>query len=123
VQTLRALEAERIKRLRSEYAEAFKLAEDVLEFATAFIPPGKIPVRPGHDAVVLVLLSFHAKIMAELWAIIVLCERGLPASSLSREMLEALISVAYIAKEDSEERARLYVDFVAVRDAKDMRTE
>lgn len=116
---VRALEPERIGRLRAAYVTQVSLAERVLDFANGFFSGAQIDTRDD-DAVAVVLVSFQVKIIANLWAIIVLAERGLPTSSLARELLETVISIAYIAADDAAERARLYVDYLIVRDWKDM---
>jgi len=72
------------------------------------------PFTPGLQIAELVLIGLHFKIMAGLEAVITLAERGLPTFAIMREMVEALISIAYIAAEDSVERASLYRDFLAV---------
>jgi len=48
------------------------------------------------------MIPFLVKILANLWAIIVLAERGLSTSSLARELLGALISVACVASDFGE---------------------
>lgn len=108
---LRALEPERIARLRAAHTTQITLAERILDFANNFLTGARISAAEGNEVVV-VLVAYYVKILADLWAIIVLAERGLPTSSLTRELLEALISIAYIAKEDSAARARLCVDYL-----------
>src|SRR5262249_22670980 len=115
---LRSAEPDRIRQLRTAHGAQVSLAERVLDFAHGFFAGTRVNAPDG-DAVAVVLVSFQVKIVAILRAIIVLAERGLPTSSLARELLEAVISVAYIAAGDSAERARLYVDYLIVRDWKD----
>jgi hypothetical protein len=57
-----------------------------------------------------VMLGLYAKCLSDLWSVIVLSERTLPAAASFRELIEAVINMSYIAADDSRERAQLYWD-------------
>ena len=118
---LRRQELERIHRFRTEHAARFEVAERILTFAEQFFGGRPLVIPPESGLLVLILVSFHVKIVVGLWSIVVLSERGLPTASITRELFESMISAAYIAADDSFERARLYMDYLAVREAKDLR--
>src|SRR5579883_2391318 len=98
---LRSLEHDRISRIRKECAAQLALLERVLEFSASFFTGVRIAFTENDKVAVSVLLGFHRKIVTILWAIVVLTERGLPVLLLARELLEALVSVAYIIDGDS----------------------
>lgn len=106
---VRSEESERIGRLQTAHAARLVLAERILDFSAAFLKDrlkGTVD-EEGRILVTRVLVAFYQKIVADLWAIAVLSERGLPTASLTRDLLENVISVAYIASDNSVERARL----------------
>lgn len=140
---LRSQEPERINRLRTAHAARLTFAERLLQFAEDFFPAGTWKAAGSEDEVLMigVLRTFYQNILADLWAILVLSERGLPTSALTRELLENVISVAYIAKGDlhdlnvlaglgsadrtkrlvsSAERARLCRDYLWIREERDV---
>jgi hypothetical protein len=97
------------------------VAERILKFAEQFFVGRSLPVPPEDGLLVRILLSFYVKILVSLWSIAVLSERGLPTATITRELFESMISATYIAADHSPERARLYMDYLAVREAKDLR--
>jgi hypothetical protein len=119
---LRSLEPERIGRLRAAHATRLTFAERILDYVAGFFNGMLKGTVDEEDRVLItrILLSFYRKIVADLWAIVVLSERGLPTSSLTRELLENVISVAYIASDHSTERARLCKSYLYTYNKKDI---
>jgi hypothetical protein len=111
---VRSQEPERIERLRAAHATWLTLVERVLDFSADFFKNMWKATAGEEDRVLVarVLVAFYQKIVADLWAIVVLSERGLPTSALTRDLLESVISVAYITSEHSVERARLCRNYV-----------
>lgn len=77
-----------------------RIAADVLEFAKYELLQDR-PFTPGRQIAELAILGLYFKIVAGLESVITLVEKGLPTFAIVREMLEALISMKYIAKADS----------------------
>lgn len=117
---IREREAATLKVLRARHAEKFWLAERILDFGVQLVDGQRIQHSSGDVLTGRVLISLYVKMLAIFWAIVALAERGLPASSLMRELVEALISTAYIAKEDSVTRAELYRDYLPIRHLKNL---
>lgn len=117
---MRDQEVEVIPRVRAKYAKGFAVAERILDLGYDLVFNQQIK-HPGGDILLgRVLLALYCKMLANFWSIIVLAERQLPTSSVMRELTEALIAFAYIAKEDSSARAELYRDYLVIRDSKDL---
>lgn len=89
------------------------MAIDVFEFAMNNLLRNRA-FTPGRQIAELTVVGLYFKILAGLESVITLVEKGLPTFALVREMVEALISMAYIAATDSVERANLYRDFLAI---------
>lgn len=89
------------------------LAVELLEFGMNDLLTDRA-FTSGREIAELTMIGLYHKILACLESVITLAERGLPAFAVMREMVEALISMAYIAAAGSEERANLYRDFIAV---------
>lgn len=90
-----------------------QIAIDVLEYARNDLLQDRA-FTPGREVAELVLLGLYFKIAAGLESVITLVEKGLPTFAINREMLEALISLAYIAGGDSVARAETYRDYLHV---------
>ncbi len=117
---MREQEVATVKDLRKKHARQFDVAERILDFGYSLVV-GRPVKNPGGDILVgRVLLALYAKMLANLWGIIVLAERQLPTSSTMRELTEALISLVYVVATDSSERAQLYVDSLRLRILKDV---
>jgi hypothetical protein len=113
-------EAANIRRMHEQYPREFAIVEDALELATRIFSSRN--VRPPHGDVMLgrIALGLIIKIINVFWGIICATERALPSSSQVRELAEALISLAYLLKEDSVARAQLYADRIIIQTAKDL---
>lgn len=98
---LRSEEPDRTTRLRATYAARFALAKRALDFAEGFFDGATLETNEA----AVVLLAFYRRIVASLWGIVILAERGLPISALAREVLNSVISVAYISAGVSESEA------------------
>jgi hypothetical protein len=119
---MRNTESETIRRVRSEHAQEFALSEKIFEFGSSILL-GRSVANPEGDAFLgFVVIGLLVKILTVFWSLIVLTERALSASSLMRELTEAVISLAYLVREDSVERARLYWDHLAIREFKDLKS-
>lgn len=117
---IRAREEITLRNLRTRHATRFGLAERILDLGVELADGQRIRHATGDRLVGRVLAGLYVKMLAVFWALIVLAERGLPSSSLMRELVEALISLKYIAEEDSGPRAGLYRDYLPIRRLKDM---
>ncbi len=106
--------------LRARHADKFALAERVLDFGVDLVEGQRIRHQSDDILTGRVLVGLYVKTLAVYWAILALAERGLPASSTMRELVETLISLMYIAREDSVARAELYRDYLPIRHLKDM---
>ncbi len=117
---VRDIESMYIARERSGHVQEFALAEHILDSASAILT-GRSIANPEGDALLgRVVIGHLIKIIQVFWSIVVLTERALPASSLVRELAETVISLAYLLKENSVERAWLYRDHITVRDLRDL---
>jgi hypothetical protein len=118
----RDLEQGIIRQMRAKYAQEFALAEDTLNLGNRIFVQRRqaLPHPQGDPPLGQIVYGLIIKILNVFWAIIILSERALPASSTVRELAEAVVSLEYLLKEDSVERARLYWDHIAIRDLKDM---
>lgn len=117
---LRDREADNIKDMRQRFGQEFELAEDTLDLAARIFSNRRLTPPDGDDLVGRIALGLTIKMIHVLWAIIAAAERALPTSSLVRELAEALISLAYLLKEDSSNRAQLYADRLVIQAAKDL---
>lgn len=117
---IRQREDTTIGNLRARHADKFRLAERILDFGVGLAGGQRIRHQSGDILTGRVLISLYVKMQAVFWAILALAERGLPASSTMRELVETLISLMYIAKEDSVGRAELYRDYLPIRHLKNM---
>ena len=115
----RSLEPDRISKIRVQHRAAIELAERILQLANDFFTGRQLTCSDG-ELVARLLCGLNGKVVATFWSLLVLAERGLPTSSLARELLETLISIAYITKEDSATRAQLYADSLIIQEIKDM---
>lgn len=93
--------------------DRMRVAIDVLEYARNDLLQDR-PFTPGRQVAELTTLGLYFKIAAGLESVITLVEKGLPTFAINREMLEALISMAYIAVSDSVARAEMYRDYLHV---------
>lgn len=117
---MRDREPENVSRMRAAHAQEFALVEDTLDLAGRIFSNRRLP-NPGGDALLgRVTIGLIVKIIHVFWGVVVEAERALPSSSLVRELTEAVISLAYLLKEDSANRAQLYRDHMVVRDLRDM---
>lgn len=89
------------------------VAIDVLEYARNDLLQDRA-FTPGRQIAELTILGLYFKILAGLESVITLVERSLPTFAISREMLEALISMTYIVSGDSLARAEMYRDYLHV---------
>jgi hypothetical protein len=117
---IRDLEADVINRERTTRARDYALAEEILDFGSSILFGRRIRIPEGDELLGRIVVGLLIKTLQVFWAVIVLNERGLPASSVVRELIETLVSITYLLREDSVERARLYVDHITIRDLKDM---
>jgi Family of unknown function (DUF5677) len=90
-----------------------QLAKELLEFAENDLIQNRA-FTPGRENAELIVVALYFKITAGFEAILTLAEKGLPGFAVFREMVEALITTAYIAAGNSNERADLYQDYLAV---------
>jgi transcriptional regulator with XRE-family HTH domain len=109
-----------IGRTRTDQAEEFALTERILDFGSGLILGRRIANPEGDALLGRIVIGHLVKSLQLFWAVIVLAERGLPTSSLVRELAETVISLAYLLAEDSAERAQLYRDHLTIRDLRDM---
>jgi hypothetical protein len=100
---LRSLEPERKSRARAAHAAHITLAERVLDCAGDFFKDRQVVAQAGDVGTV--LYAHYRRIVIALWGIVALAERSLPISALARELLEALVSLAYVAVGQSESEA------------------
>ncbi len=117
---LRDTERSTTARIRSEHSEDCTVAEDVLDFGARILSNRRFPHPEGDARLGRIIIGHLFKILHVHWAIIVVAERGLPSSTLMRELAEAVISLAYLLAEDSVARAELYRGHMVARDLKDM---
>lgn len=117
---IRERENATLRTLRARHVDKFRLAEQILDFGVELAEGQRIRHQSGDILTGRVLISLYVKMLAVFWAILALAERGLPSSSSMRELVEALISLMYIAKEDSVARAELYRDYLPIRHLKDV---
>jgi len=117
---LRDTERATIAKTRAAHAREFALAEETLDVATRIFSHRQLTNPRGDALLGRVVVGHVTKIIHVFWAVIALSERALPASSTVRELAEAVVSLAYLLKEDSVERAQLYRDHIVVRDLRDM---
>lgn len=117
---IRQREEVTLRTLRTRHATKFRLAERILDLGVQLVDGQRIRHQSGDILTGRVLISLYVKMLAVFWAILALAERGLPASSTMRELVEALISLMFVAKEDSVARAELYRDYLPIRHLKDM---
>ena len=105
------------------YTEDFELGNELLTVALsaskAGVVEGATPEGPRFSALT-VILGLFAKAVKTFRSIHLLCERGYceDANGLLRTLAEVMTTVTYIAKEDSEERAQQYFDFMSMQDRK-----
>lgn len=93
--------------------DRMRLAMEMLEYAMNDLLQDRA-FTAGRQIAELTIIGLYFKILAGLESVITLVEKGLPTFALFREMLEALISMTYIATVDSLERADLYRDYLSV---------
>lgn len=117
---IRERETSAMRTLRSKHGEKFRLAERILDFGVQLADGRRIRHQSGDRLAGRVLMGLYVKTLAIFWAIITLAERGLPSSSLMRELVEVLVSLMYIAQEDTAARAERYRDYLPIRDLKNM---
>lgn len=117
---VRDTERTTIARERVAHGAEFALAEETLDLAARIFSHRELTNPEGDVLLGRVAVGLVIKIVNVFWAVIVLSERALPASSTVRELVEAAVSLAYLLKEDRVERARLYREHIVVRDLKDM---
>ena len=105
------------------YIEHFKLGDRLVSIALS--AAGKNVVEgAGQDGprfgALTVILGLFAKSVKTFRSIHLLCERGYceDANALLRALAEVMVTVTYIAKEDSESRAQQYLDFMSMQDRK-----
>src|SRR5438876_12384484 len=104
----RNLEPRQVDLNRAKFAPHFQFAERLLLFATD-LGKGKYPRHKSNDGnVSKVMLGIYGKIVFIFWGLIVLAERSLPTSGSMREMVESLVSLWWVAADDTVDRARLF---------------
>lgn len=94
-------------------------ARKALEILDMFVESRVKPANAGKtdDGVLReVLMFFGARVFKGLSAVRLLCENGFGTEALPivRSLMEAYVSVAYISKEDSLDRARKYAEYAMV---------
>lgn len=104
---------------RKRYGEELSLAERFLNAGYALVTNTAV-MHPNGDAQAgRIMLGLYAKILNNLWSIIVLSELGLPTGSVTRELTEALINLATIGT-DPTRMGQLYADGTALRAERDL---
>ena len=106
--------------MRQKFRDEFELAEDTLDLVAQIFSNRRLMPPESDDLVGRIALGLVIKMIHVFWEIISAAEKALPTSSQVRESAEALISLTYLLKEDSSERAQLYADRLVIQAAKDL---